>query len=167
MAIFTVHQPPAKRGEERRGPDRFRFVRDGFHFWAFLFGPFWLIFRRLWLVLLGYVVVAVVLHLILILIGAPPGASFVAQFLLAILIGLEAGTLQRWTLQRRGWRNLGVVAAHRAEEAERRFFDTWEASETTPPMSEPYVPASAGPMMRRRDSSDDIVGLFPEPRAQR
>ena len=167
MAIYTVHQPPLKRDEERRGPDRFRFVRDGFYFWAFLLGPIWILYRRLWLVLLGYVAVAVVLHLALFFLGAPPSAVVAAHFLLAILIGLEAGTLRRWTLQRRGWRNLGVVAAHRAEEAERRFFDAWEASEPVPPATEPYVPVGTGPAMRRRDSSDDIVGLFPEPRAQR
>jgi hypothetical protein len=166
MAIYTVHQPPLKRDEERRGPDRFRFVRDGFYFWAFLFGPIWMLYRRLWLVLLGYIVVGVVLHVVLFLVGAPPGAMVAAQFLLAILIGLEAGTLRRWTLQRRGWRNLGVVAAHRAEEAERRFFDTWEGSEPGAPTSDPFLPATS-PLMRRRDSSDDIVGLFPEPRAQR
>jgi hypothetical protein len=166
MAIYTVHQPPLKRDEERRGPDRFRFVRDGFYFWAFLFGPIWMLYRRLWLVLLGYVVLGVVLHLALFLVGAPPGAMLAAQFLLAILIGLEAGTLRRWTLQRRGWRNLGVVAAHRAEEAERRFFDTWEGNEPGAPTPDPFLPATS-PLMRRRDSSDDIVGLFPEPRAQR
>jgi Protein of unknown function (DUF2628) len=166
MAIYTVHQPPLKRDEERRGPDRFLFVRDGFYFWAFVFGPIWMLYRRLWLVLIGYVVVAAVMHVCLFLLGAPPGAMVAAQFLLAILIGLEAGTLRRWTLHRRGWRNLGVVAAHRAEEAERRFFDTWEGDEPAAPMSKPFLPATS-PLARRRDSSDDIVGLFPEPRAQR
>jgi hypothetical protein len=166
MAIYTVHQPPLKRDEERRGPDRFLFVRDGFYFWAFVFGPIWMLYRRLWLVLIGYVVVAAVMHVCLFLLDAPPVAMVAAQFLLAILIGLEAGTLRRWTLQRRGWRNLGVVAAHRAEEAERRFFDTWEGGEPAAPMSEPFLPATS-PLARRRDSTDDIVGLFPEPRAQR
>jgi hypothetical protein len=166
MAIFTVHQPPATRGEERRGPDRFRFVRDGFNFWAFLFGPIWMLYRRLWLVLIGYIAIAVVLHAGLLLLGARPGAIFAAQFLLAILIGLEAGTLQRWTLERRGWRTVGVVAAHRAEEAERRFFDTWEASEPAAPTSEAFLPATS-PLARRRDATDDVLGLFPEPRAQR
>ena len=30
------------------------FVRDGFHFWAFLLAPLWLLVHRLWLALLGY-----------------------------------------------------------------------------------------------------------------
>ena len=35
----------------RRDPERFVFVRDGFHFWAFLLAPLWLLWHRLWLVL--------------------------------------------------------------------------------------------------------------------
>ena len=32
------------------------FVRDGFYFWAFLLGPLWMLWRRLWLVLVVYLV---------------------------------------------------------------------------------------------------------------
>ncbi len=54
MPTYTVHQPPAKNGRAA-DPQRFVFVRDGFHFWAFLLTLPWLIYRRLWLALLGYV----------------------------------------------------------------------------------------------------------------
>ena len=52
MPVFTVHAPvdAARRADS----DRFVFVRDGFHFWAFLFGPLWFISHRLWLALSGY-----------------------------------------------------------------------------------------------------------------
>ena len=40
MAIYTVHKPPMKRTEP--DPERFKFVRDGFYFWAFLLGPVWM-----------------------------------------------------------------------------------------------------------------------------
>ena len=33
---------------------RFAFVRDGFHFWAFLLTPFWLLRHRLWLEFIAY-----------------------------------------------------------------------------------------------------------------
>ena len=56
MTTYTVHEPPARAGEAAGDPDRFVFVRDGFYFWAFLFGPLWLLWRRLWLVLLLYLV---------------------------------------------------------------------------------------------------------------
>ncbi len=38
------------------------FVRDGFSWWAFLFAPLWMLRHRMWLVLIGYVVVAGVLE---------------------------------------------------------------------------------------------------------
>ena len=58
MAVYTVHEPPPKRTRPR-DPERFVFVRDGFSFWAFLLAPLWLLWHRLWLVLLGYIGVSV------------------------------------------------------------------------------------------------------------
>src|SRR4051794_11415266 len=63
MPVYTVHAPA--RQNLGGGPtsiaaaDKFVFVRDGFHVWAFVFGPLWLLFHRLWLALLGYLVVAI------------------------------------------------------------------------------------------------------------
>ena len=54
MAVYTVHEPPL-RGAPAPDPERFVFVRDGFSFWALLFGPLWMLRHRMWLVLLGYV----------------------------------------------------------------------------------------------------------------
>ena len=51
MPTYTVHQPPPRQGEAARAPERFVFVRDGFHFWAFVLAPFWLLRYRLWLAL--------------------------------------------------------------------------------------------------------------------
>src|SRR5258708_875014 len=56
MKIYTVHVPVTRDGEVSTNPDRFRFVRDGFHFWAFALGPIWMLWRGLWLVLLIYLV---------------------------------------------------------------------------------------------------------------
>ena len=51
MPTYTVHAPPPTPGRTARDPERFVFVRDGFHFWAFLLAPLWLLAQRLWLVL--------------------------------------------------------------------------------------------------------------------
>jgi hypothetical protein len=59
MRIYTVHEPPPKRRGPPRGPEEFVLVRDGFYFWAFLLAPLWLLYRRLWLVLLGYILLMV------------------------------------------------------------------------------------------------------------
>ena len=62
MSIYTVHEPPLRANEDVPDPERFVFVRDGFSFWAFLLAPLWMLRHRLWLVLIGYVVVAVALQ---------------------------------------------------------------------------------------------------------
>jgi len=162
MAIYTVHEPPAKRRDARRGPERFLFVRDGFYFWAFLLTPFWMLWRGLFLVLVGYVLVAAALNAAMYFAHASSAAVFAATVLLSLLVGLEAGNLRRWTLRRRGWRDLGLVSADNFEGAERRFFDAWDhegadLGATIPPR--PVAPAA----MRRGASASDIVGLFPEP----
>src|SRR6202008_1072877 len=56
MPVYTVHAPTAYAADFR-ATDKFVFVRDGFHFWAMVLGPLWLIWKRLWLALLGWVLV--------------------------------------------------------------------------------------------------------------
>ena len=53
----SLHGSRAAAAQERErhaDPERFVFVRDGFYFWAFLLGPVWMLWRRLWLVLRVY-----------------------------------------------------------------------------------------------------------------
>ena len=157
MAVYTVHEPLPRNNEASADPERFTFVRDGFHFWAFLLGPLWMLWRRLWLVTLLYFAVAIGVQIGLWTLGAPRIVTFVVWFLLALLIGFEAGTLRRWTLTRRGWKNVGVVVAEDMETAERRFFATW--SPQTPAIAP--KPQSQGNFPRPPDGQ--IIGLFPEP----
>ena len=68
---------------------------------------------------------------------AGAGSRFAALLLIALLMGLEAATLKRWTLARRGWRQLDVVIADDEDAAERRFFDRW--SDKAPDFYQPPV----------------------------
>ena len=166
MPTYTVHAAPPKAGEQQSDPQLFLFVRDGFHFWAFLLAPLWLIYRRLWLALVGYIVVAAVLGGILYALHAPWFLKSLGSFLLALLIGFEAATLRRWTLDRRGWKTLGFVVGDDAEDAERRFFATWTARANVPTAPPPPpAPAAnyASPVRRGSPSGSDVIGLFPEP----
>jgi hypothetical protein len=164
MPVYTVHEPPPKRRQDRRGPERFRFVRDGFHWWAFLFTALWMLWHRLWLALLGFILATIALQVGMQMMGVGEGPRVVAQLLLQLLIGLEAGSLRRWTLERNGWRTVGVVAGDNQEAAERRFFDNW--TEETFEASAHSAPAR--PLaMPRQTSSSDVVGLFPEPGGSR
>jgi Protein of unknown function (DUF2628) len=161
MAVYTVHQPPSAR-QTAPDPERFAFVRDGFSFAAFLFGPLWMLRHRMWLVLLGYVVIVGGLQFGLHRIDASLGVRLTVGLLVALLIGFEAGTLRRFTLARRRWTNVGVVVGDDRELAERRFFDAWVRSEA------PAASATAaGSGLRMAPSSPEVIGLFPESGAPR
>jgi hypothetical protein len=162
MSIYTVHVPPAESSDQN--PERFVFVRDGFSFWAFLLGPLWMLWHRLWLAFVGYVAVAVLLQIALYLIGASGVVTFTAGVLLALLVGFEAATLRRMTLARRRWNNVGTVVADGVEAAERRFFDAWLHGEPRRPASPaaPVEPMGAGPAR-----ASEIIGLFPQPGGSR
>jgi Protein of unknown function (DUF2628) len=162
MPTYTVHAPPPRPDELKSDPERFLFVRDGFYFWAFLLAPLWLLAKRLWLVLVLYIVLNIALGVTLKVLHAPPTLPVIVNFLIALLIGFEAGTLWRWTLARRRWRVLGFAVGDDQESAERRFFGEW--TRRAPPASrsapEPHVTA---PVRRGPPSSSDVIGLFPEP----
>jgi hypothetical protein len=163
MSVYTVHAPPAKADDAAPEPERFVFVRDGFSLWAFVLAPLWMLRHRLWLVLLGYVVIVAALHFGLQFAGASPGVRWGVMTLLALLVGFEAGTLRRFTLGRRGWQNLGLVVGDDLETAERRFFADWigRAAPGAPPAPAP------SPSVWRPQAPAEVIGLFPEPGAPR
>ena len=165
MSIYTVHEPPLKAGESTPDPDRFVFVRDGFSFWAFLLAPLWMLRHRLWLVFVGYVIVAVALQVGLRLIGASSGVIIIVSFLLALLVGFEAATLRRFTLSRRRWNNVAVVVGDDLESAERRFFDTWvDKSWTDPSAANPSAAGGGSRRSFRHGDGTPAAGFIRGPR---
>lgn len=167
MPTFTVHEPPPRQGEAASSPERFVFVRDGFHFWAFVLAPLWLLMKRLWLAFALYVVVSVVLGVGLALLGVSSSVQGVVGLLIALLMGFEAATVWRWSLARRKWKTLGFVVGEDAEMAERRFYAAWAGRKAEPPPPASPEPQYATPVRRGAPSPSDVLGLFPEPGAQR
>ena len=100
MAIYTVLLPSSREAES--DPMRAVFVKEGFSWPALFFAPLWAIFRRLWIVLAGYIVAVVAIGVI----GRVVGDGFTppALILLHFLFALEANELRRWTLARHGYR---------------------------------------------------------------
>jgi hypothetical protein len=162
MTVYMVFEPPRRGADPVRHAERIVFVRDRFCWSAFLFTPLWLLWRRLWLALIAYLVIIVALAVGLAWLGVGPGARFTAFALISLLIGFEAATLRRWTLLRRGWRELSTVIGDDREAAERRFFDAYAWVEvdraiasSTPSSTPPAPPGSPG--------SPEVLGLFPQP----
>jgi len=167
MPTYTVHAPPLRKGESAPNPERFRFVRDGFHFWAFLLAPLWLLLHRLWLALLGYIVVNAALGIGLTLLGASNTVKFLTGLVIALLVGLEAATLERWTLTRRGWQMLGFVVGEDREAAEQRFFSAWVKRVNEPPPLPAGTAQTQAAVPVRSAPGPEVIGLFPEPGGSR
>jgi hypothetical protein len=166
MSVFTVHEPPPRTAAARSDPERFVFVRDGFDVWAFLLAPLWMLWHRLWLVLLSYVAISLVVDAALVMLGASFTIVVVAGIVIAVLVGLEASTLFRFTLRRRGWKNVGIVSGDNQEDAERRFFDAWMRDASSRPKPPSAVVPPRLPQAAPAGASG-VIGLFPEPGAQR
>ena len=176
MPVYTVHAPTAN-GADLGATDKFVFVRDGFHFWAMTFGPLWLIWNRLWLATIGWIIAVIALDVLPGEARCRADGDFRPNVLAAILTGLEAASLQRWTLSRSRWRQLDTVVGDDEETAERRFFDRWTAGKRgvifdplsverggPPPTRDiPGQPFSKPPPLPQ----GGIIGLFPEPGGQR
>jgi hypothetical protein len=171
MSVYTVYQPPLRRTDNMPATDRFVFVRDGFSWWAFLLTPLWMLRRRLWLVLTVYVLILAGIDTVLHVLGASTFTIMVVGALVSLFVGLEAGTLRRLTLSGRGWRNVGVVSGHDAEEAERRFFDAWvrRPAAQRPAPAEATASSSTSPGATDSFSAErsGVIGLFPEPGGHR
>jgi len=163
MPTYTVHEPPLRKNESVSNPERFAFVRDGFHFWAFLLPPLWFIAKRLWLALILYIATLVALEFAMTWTNVPSTARFIVELTMAIVIGFEAASIRRWTLQRRRWKTLGFVVAEDEELAERRFFAAWTQGPQTRPAE--FTPVYSAPVRRGPPSPSDVIGLFPEPGA--
>lgn len=175
MPVYTVHAPIAN-GADFAATDKFAFVRDGFHFWAAVFGVIWLAWHRLWLALIGWIVVLIAVDVGLPALGVGRGSVFAVNVLLALLLGFEAASLQRWTLSRRKWRQLDIVVADDEESAERRFFDRWTGKQrfgadplavdrgAPPPTRDIPGQAFSKPPPLPHGA---IIGLFPEPGGSR
>jgi hypothetical protein len=168
MPVYTVHAPT--KNVDGRVTDRFAFVRDGFHVWAALLSVLWLAWHRLWLALIGWIVLMVVINVGMVKLGIGVGTILLTDLLLKLLLGFEAASLKRWTLSRRNWRQLDIVVADDEEAAERRFFDRWTAKQRALSNDQTAVDRGGPPPTRdvpgqafSRPPQNDIIGLFPEP----
>jgi len=125
MLTFTVHEPPNPPADRADRAERLAFVRDGFSWTAAVLAPVWLLAHRLWWAFAGYLVAEGAIEVIRQSGLLHPGWTTLAAMAMSLLIGLEASTLRRWSLDRRGWTTLGAVSGRNTEDCERRFFDMW------------------------------------------
>jgi hypothetical protein len=141
--------------------ERAALVKDGFS-WPALFVPLlWILWHRLWLTLVWYIVFALALAWVGRL--TDERNATILAVLGWILFALEANNIRRWSLVRRGWRELGSVSGRTLGEAEVRYFQDWAsvqgsaAAASAAPTRPPLAPS------RHRDDDGPVLGLFAEP----
>ena len=146
MTIYTVLSPPAETGSAGPDPDSFVFVKEGFCWPALYITAIWLLWRRMWLVFILYLVAAAA---VLWFAGtmAPP-VAWLTVLLSGFLVALEANNLRRWTLERRGYRFVGVASGDSRSDAEFRFFAGFAGAGPERPPVEPARPAIAEEMTK-------------------
>ena len=125
MLTFTVHEPATPAPDRMDRAESLVFVKEGFTWSAAIFTPLWMIVNRLWWPLVGYIIAVGTLEGIRLLEVVPATWPSLVSLALHILVGFEADTLRRWSLDRRGWTMQGSVSGKNAAECERRFFDQW------------------------------------------
>ena len=112
MAIYAVHSP-ALVGNPAAAFDRAKVLRLGFAAWGFVFGPLWLLSKRLWLALGAWILGAAIVGFAIAFGALRPGAGFVLYGLAALFIGIEGRALQGWALARRGLPLADIVGRRR------------------------------------------------------
>ena len=152
---YTVHLPPPGREAD----EAIEFVPDSFSPIAFLAPWAWFPWNRMWLVTFAYLAVIGLVTTGLIVAGLSSTLRMLITSSLSLLIGLEATNLKRWTLARRGFREVAVVVAGSRDEAERRYF----ADRTPVPAERHETPAATRPMPSASSQAPQpVIGLFPE-----
>lgn len=155
MRTYTLHVPDGAEPGDPEALERAVLVRDGFSGTAFAFSVLWFLAHRLWIAALVVLAGLIGLQIVLALVGAGGATRFLAGLLYAFLVGLEANALRRWTLERAGRPAVDLVRAADHDAAEARAFGRWLRAEG----AEPH---KAGPLPRRPERAQPVLGLFPE-----
>jgi hypothetical protein len=117
MNLYTVHL-------RRYGLDPVRdmvLVREKFSWPAFFFGWLWALWHRLWLPALAIFLAELAVGAGMALAGADDVSAAAVAVGLRTVVGFVGNDLRRWSLGRRNFVAMGVVAAHDVESAEHRF----------------------------------------------
>ena len=157
MSTYTLHLPGDARPGDPTALDEAELVKDAFSWGAFFFTFLWFFAHRLWLAGLAVLAIMFAFGAVLNLLDVHPLAATLAQALLQALIGLEANSLRRWTLARRGRPTIDVVTGADRDAAEAKAFARWLEQRPAPPRQPAPAPVPA--IVRR---PEPVIGLFPD-----
>lgn len=171
MVTYTVHERADTTADVTARAETVLFVKDGFAWLALFFPILWMLFYRMWLVLLGFLLVVTAIQAALAAAGYAEMFTGWVTFGASLLFAFQANDLRRWTLGRRGYAQTGLVTGRNRDECEMKFFESWLAAQesepspdTAPAPAPAHTPAKRQPADRPSGKPDeDVIGLFPEP----
>lgn len=123
MKTFSVFEPPVLPGSPVEDAESLVFVRHGWSLAALLIPLVWMLVRRLWWVLLAYLVLVIGIQVLGYAVS--PVITAGLSVALALIVMVEAGQLRLETMRARGYREIAVLDARNLEEAEHLFFSHW------------------------------------------
>lgn len=156
MTTFTLHLPRDARPGDPTALEQAELVKDAFSWGAFFFTFLWFFVHRLWLAGIGVLILVFAFGGVLELLNVHPTAATLAALLLQVLIGLEANSLRRWTLARRGLPVADVVTAADRDEAEAKAIVRWLEARPAPTRNPASQPVLSTPR------PEPVIGLFPD-----
>ncbi len=167
MKIYTIHHPAGTPDGMLRDPESTVLVKEGFSWPAFFIPALWLIYKRMWIVLVLYIAASILVAVLLGIYHIPEYPGVLVALALNLAMGLEGNELLRWTLARRGLDMVATVVGRDMGEAEHRAFEA-AVEGAGPAMAAPApadgrrpAPPSVPRHPRFADTPDN--GLFPEP----
>ena len=125
VQAYTVHESPTAPSDRGDRAEALIFIRDGFSITAFVAAPVWMLAKQLWLPFIGYILSVTLLIAVLAATGVDNRWLLYGLLAFHLLIGFEADSLERWALDRKGWRLISSVSGATFEDCERRFFENW------------------------------------------
>ncbi|MBO6784078.1 MAG: DUF2628 domain-containing protein, partial [Alphaproteobacteria bacterium] len=106
VRVYTVHARPWASSEDGDAV----FVREGYNWAAFVFGPLWALWHGMWKTAIGLLALSVVVSGMAVVVGMAEGAELAVSLGFQVAIGLWANDWRRHVLARRGFLERGVVA---------------------------------------------------------
>ena len=174
MKIFSIHHKAVDPATILSEGLETRFVKEGISWAALFLSPVWLIYHRMWLVLLGALVMYGIAEFTADAVGLDPASSFSLMLIINVILALEGNNLRRWTLGRAGFKEIGVVTGRSLEHCERRFFESLldpnkkipQRQDLDPAQNTPDIQNALSALRPAMPESEAVVGLFPEPDAK-
>lgn len=117
-SIFTVHA----RSWSPAGDGDAVFVREGFSWPAFIFGPIWALWFGMWKTAILLLVLSIVVSGILVVVGITEAGELAVILALQTLMGLWGNDWRRYVLGRSDYVERGVVSGRKLADAEHHYF---------------------------------------------